>query len=379
MGITSYLELINGERIIVIKKNIRFIFFSDTHLGFDFPVRPRINRRRRGQDFFDNFQKVLDFARNARVDFVLHGGDFFFRSKVPAFIIDLAYTALLDFLESGIPFYVVPGNHERSRLPDSLIFSHPNLHVFNEPRTFELNLAAGKLSLTGFPFERNYIRNNFLSLLNQAGWHKTTPSAKLLCMHQLVEGAQVGPWNNTFHFGKDVIKKKDLPSNCAAILVGHIHRRQILKIFNESKDMIIPLIFSGSVERTSFNEKYEKKGFFEIELTEPSGHNWQVKYAKFIKLYARPMIDIQISDVKNIHRIKSYLQAQVKQLDKDAIVRLKFTNPMTTQVRTMLTADFYRNIFPPTMNFQSNTDIFTYKKEQRLQEEDQFEFCDDNY
>ena len=38
---------------------LEFLFFADTHLGFDLPARPRIERRRRGPDFFANFERAL--------------------------------------------------------------------------------------------------------------------------------------------------------------------------------------------------------------------------------------------------------------------------------------------------------------------------------
>ena len=34
---------------------IRILLIVDTHPGFDLPFRPRIKRRRRGPDFFANF------------------------------------------------------------------------------------------------------------------------------------------------------------------------------------------------------------------------------------------------------------------------------------------------------------------------------------
>ena len=32
------------------------ILLADTHLGFDYPIRPRSERRRRGEDFFNNLK-----------------------------------------------------------------------------------------------------------------------------------------------------------------------------------------------------------------------------------------------------------------------------------------------------------------------------------
>jgi len=38
---------------------IRVLLLADTHLGFDLPSRPRVDRRRRGPDFFANTRRAL--------------------------------------------------------------------------------------------------------------------------------------------------------------------------------------------------------------------------------------------------------------------------------------------------------------------------------
>ena len=63
---------------------IRIRLIADTHLGFDLSFRPRIQRRRRGPEFFANFERALGPALNRQVDAVVHGGDVLYRSKVPA-------------------------------------------------------------------------------------------------------------------------------------------------------------------------------------------------------------------------------------------------------------------------------------------------------
>ena len=40
---------------------IRILFLADTHLGYDLPFRPRIQRRRRGPEFFANFNDMGGF------------------------------------------------------------------------------------------------------------------------------------------------------------------------------------------------------------------------------------------------------------------------------------------------------------------------------
>ena len=51
---------------------IRILLIADTHLGFDLPFRPRIQRRRRGLEFFANFKRALRPALNDEVDAVVH-------------------------------------------------------------------------------------------------------------------------------------------------------------------------------------------------------------------------------------------------------------------------------------------------------------------
>ncbi len=74
---------------------LRFLFLSDTHLGFDDPLRPRSRNPHRGPDFFANYHRVLDIARSERTDAVIHGGDVFYRSRVPDSLVDRVMAPLV--------------------------------------------------------------------------------------------------------------------------------------------------------------------------------------------------------------------------------------------------------------------------------------------
>src|SRR5215207_1426319 len=95
---------------------IRILFLADSHLGFDLPVRPRVERPRRGYDFLANYAAALQPAFAGEVDIVVHGGDVFDRPRVPEALAYQAFQPLLRLAERGLPVFVVPGNHERSRL-----------------------------------------------------------------------------------------------------------------------------------------------------------------------------------------------------------------------------------------------------------------------
>jgi DNA repair exonuclease SbcCD nuclease subunit len=122
---------------------------------------------------------------------VIHGGDLYFRSKIPASLVEMAIAPLKRIAEKGIKVYLVPGNHERSRFPWHLWAKHPNIHIFDRPRTYLHFTESNSLALAGFPYCRN-IRDKFNDLLNLTCYNLVNADAKLLCIHQVVEGAQAG-------------------------------------------------------------------------------------------------------------------------------------------------------------------------------------------
>lgn len=336
---------------------VRIVFFADTHLGFDYPVKPRIERRRRGPDFFANFRQVLAYARDTRPDLVLHGGDLFFRARVPPVIVDMVYGDLFEFAGEGIPIIIVPGNHERSMLPVSLFLNHPNIFIFDQPRTFEFEFGGSRISLSGFPCKRNSVRNEFSGLLKATSWEGIVGAGKLLCLHQTVEGARVGPSGYTFRNGQDVIRLNELPQDAVAVLSGHIHRRQILGNPNHQGGNFPPVIYPGSTERTSFAERDEKKGFYEIELTSTNNDSWGIQRLDFIELPARPMEDLFIERTVSSEDLSDFILRRVGELDPDSIVRLRCDAELDPEVKSILTSRYLREILPETMNYQFSADF----------------------
>ena len=43
---------------------MRILLVADTHIGFDMPRKPKVERRRRGPDFLTNFRRALEPALN---------------------------------------------------------------------------------------------------------------------------------------------------------------------------------------------------------------------------------------------------------------------------------------------------------------------------
>lgn len=266
---------------------MRVLFLSDTHLGFDSPARPRVERRRRGGDFFRNYELALAPALRREVDVVLHGGDLLYRSRVPASLAERALAPLVRVAEAGVAVLLVPGNHERGRIPYPLLAWHPNLHVFDRPRTVSLEARGVRVAFVGFPYAKA-VRSRFRGLVAQAGRANGATEKRgradhaILCLHHSIEGATCGPGDFTFRAGDDVIRRADLPRGLTLVLSGHVHRHQVMRPGTQDGPTVV---YAGSIERTSFAEAPEAKGVVRVELDSAG-----VTKLEFSPLPTRPML-----------------------------------------------------------------------------------------
>jgi exonuclease SbcD len=328
----------------------RVLLVADTHLGFDLPFRPRIERRRRGHDFFANLKRALQPALNGEVDLVVHGGDLFYRSRVPAALVDMAMAPLVEVADMGTPVYVVPGNHERSSIPLHLWTAHPHLHIFDEPRTFLWSGPQGSVVLSGFPFARK-VRSRFSELVIQTGFEERPKVPRLLCMHQTVEGAQVGASNYTFRSGLDVVRGRDIPPGFSAVLCGHIHRAQVLSHDLRHRPLAAPVVYPGSVERTSFAERTEEKGYAILTIGLSGRNEGALLGVSFVPLPARPMVSLRFDPTNaDPEVLASQLASRLGELDPDSVVRVELQGPYSTEARQVPSTPYLRELAPPTMN-----------------------------
>ncbi len=292
---------------------MRVLFLSDTHLGLDLPARPRVVRRRRGDDFFRNYERALEPARRGEVDLVVHGGDLLYRSRVPAWLVEAVLAPLKDLACRGVPVLLVPGNHERGQLPCPLLALHDGLHVFDRPRTFVVEARHVRAAFTGFPYTPG-IRWRFKDVLRAAASEGQAADLRVLCMHQCVEGATCGPGNYTFRFAPDVIPVADLPRDLAVVLSGHIHRHQVLRAAGGPA-----VVYAGSIERTSFAEMPETKGYVIVELS-PAG----LDRLEFRPLPARPMVARTLAaGAASALEIRARVAAAIESTPPDAVVQLR--------------------------------------------------------
>ena len=336
--------------------SVRILFLADTHLGFDMPVRPRVERRRRGPDFFRNYERVLGMASVHRVDFVVHGGDLLFRRKVPAKLVQDAMAPLKRLADAGVPVYLVPGNHERSEIPYEMLAMHPHVHIFDRPRVFVAEVNGIHVALAGFPNCRDDVRTRFRSLVEETTVQTVEAEVRLLCVHQCFEGAVVGPSDYTFRYADDVVRMKDVPGDCAAVLSGHIHRHQVLTTDLQGNEGPAPVLYPGSIERTSFAEKDEPKGCLVLEVAPDERPGGVLRSWEFCRLPARPMLVCELHGGSDALSLDTAIRNAIASAPDDAILQLRIHGTLSDRDRAVLTAKNLRALAPATMNVELRLD-----------------------
>ncbi len=345
---------------------IKILFLADTHLGFDYTFKPRVKRRRRGVDFFRNFERALEPAYRGEVDLVCHGGDIFYRSKVPARLVDMAFEPLRKIAEKGVPVYIVPGNHERSMIPFRILAAHPHIFIFEKPMCYCVEIRGHRCVLAGFPFIRDGIRDKFKRILHKTGWRDMRAATYILCMHQSVDGCTMGPRNYTFRGGADVVNIHDIPPEFCCVLSGHMHRWQVLDRDLARIPCATPVLYPGSIERTSFAEKDEKKGYLILQINSYDEEMNQPFQWQFNELPVRPMVQLEYDATANgTMHFETWLRERMSRIPEDSVVKIRIRGEPSPAVLKMIRADTIRSRVPMTMNVSVTMPIELFRGQSR--------------
>jgi exonuclease SbcD len=324
---------------------LRALLFGDTHLGFDLPAHPRSERRRRGHDFQANFERVVAHALANRPGLVIHGGDVFDRPDPRDALVDDAFRPLFALAEAGIEVVVLAGNHERGTLPRPLFSAHPRIHVVDAPTCLRLTIDGLSVAVGAFPYVRK-VRDVFQAQVAATGLLTTPADVRILGVHHCVEGATVGSppgADFVFRHNDDVIQGAEIPSGIAALLSGHIHRHQVLTHDLRGRPLAAPMLYAGSVERTSFAEAAETKGFLELDFA-PGEHGGHLAAHRFVPLPTRPMVQAVL---KGAHP-RAEAAAVIAAAPPDAVVLVR----VPTHALSHFTAAWQEAAVPPTMGFE---------------------------
>ncbi len=297
---------------------MRFVHFADTHLGFSdlSKVEAATGVNRREQDFYDAWWRVIDAILAQRPDFVLHAGDLFQSARPNNRAIAVALEGLQKLSAAGIPIVVVAGNHSTPRVrATGSIFEAmsvlPNVHAayrgVYEKFTLRSRTGRDTCAVHCIPhcslseeLEKAYTA---LQLDSSARWNVLVTHGSWRAPGKI--DTRMGEFNEQFL--EDPEARLNVTFDYIAL--GHYHRH--LAINDHT-------FYSGSTERTSFNEAGYTSGYLVGDLREKS---WQ-----YHTIPARPMHRLRPIDCrgKSIEEIISEAQARSSDELAGALLTLEF-------------------------------------------------------
>ncbi len=140
------------------------------------------------------------------------------------------------------------------------------------------------------------------------------------------------------------MRARDIPSKLACVLSGHIHRAQALTTDLEGRGLAAPVLYPGSVERTSFAEKNERKGYLKVAIETASASREKLHGWRFHELPTRPMVVIEVDAQVTASGLEDWLRRRLAALHPDSVVSIRMEDP------ARLRATALRRLAPPTMN-----------------------------
>lgn len=305
-----------------IAQSFTFIHIADLHQGPDFsPQKWKKHILQRANDFLDNFLIVIERSLRKDIDFLIIAGDVFDRSKPNPLIRQIIIDNLIKVSKLK-PVLIIPGNHDKSRISQGLLFIHPNLHLYNKPTIDEIVLRDIKLRITAVPF----IRENKLESINkiiQQSFNKPQTDFNLLMLHELVESCKVGI--NNFEFTKNmknVVPIAMIDDKFDYVALGHVHKYQ--KINNANTQMY----YSGSIERTSVVEREEVKGFIIVKVILNKLNNVKEIVPTFQPLPVRKLLYYKFESINNfsLSQLRKKLNHVLISNDKQPLVIIRITH-----------------------------------------------------
>ena len=115
--------------------------------------------------------------------------------------------------------------------------------------------------------------------------------------------------------------------------------------------MAAPVLYPGSIERTSIAEADEEKGFLIVEV---AAHESDVRVDwRFRRLPARPLVrrDLHLAELAD-DRLESTIRSFVADAPADAVLTIRVVGAITELAARVLSATYLRAVAPASMNIE---------------------------
>jgi exonuclease SbcD len=342
---------------------VKLLHTADIHLGFKTHGRrdPDTGLNTRLLDVQESLDAVVEQALDADVDAFLFCGDAYHTADPTPTQQKIFVQCLRPLAEAGIPVVLIVGNHDHpvtfGRASSLDIFDHIAGEVYcyrkPAPNVQIIDTKSGPLQLIPLPWPirsqilakdeyralspdelRQFIEEHYVTyvqrrtneiLEGEAGVTADGTEQPLspevptvLAGHVAVQGATLAGSEHTttiaseptFTVGQLAVRPIDY------VALGHVHRPQ-----DRNEEAHPPVVYSGSIERVTFNEADESKGCRLVDI-DPSRD--PVTHTTFVETPARPFAAIQV-DARDAEEPTERILEAIEERDiTDAVVRVRY-------------------------------------------------------
>lgn len=278
---------------------MKILHTADWHIGqFKGPMVDGVNLR--SQDTVKCLEYMVEIAREERPDIVCISGDIFHQEQIGPvrysdeminatnIITSLAHFAKYVIVMRGTP------NHDgggQFRVLNRMLLNVKNVSVVTEPVVIKTPLT----DIACIPgFDKQEFRSKFPGLSaddENLAWTKyisdmvlalraECEKTPILMAHYTVPGCNMESGQTSFftNFEPVIPREALMAARYEAVLLGHIHRPQIIEGFYN-------VFYSGAINAMNFNDEGQDRGFWIHEFNEKGtlikGHRYTTPYRQF--------------------------------------------------------------------------------------------------
>ena len=295
---------------------IRFIHTADWHLGLTRNSLRNKNGIPLEYDWIKNSAvELVDYVRANGIELVLMCGDILHSSN-PSPTVENILAEILDKLsDSGAKVVYLLGNHEipgwgdhPARIYNTL--NVPNVIIADEIAVHKINLDGKIVQIATIP--NDSLRElSFDDALRKILDELAPDLPAILMSHIFIDGAKLSGSDisllpNESHISPIAINH--LPFQYVAL--GHIHRYQ--QILSEP-----PALYSGSLQRVTFAEESETKGFVDVKIISENA-NFKTRW-HFVPVHSVKFVTSEI-DIRGIEDAEEYVIGRISALPLDGVM-----------------------------------------------------------
>ncbi len=325
---------------------VKILHTADIHLGSNNYGRidPETGLNTRLLDFKRSFDFMVQRALDEDIDLFLFCGAAY-RTADPTPTQQRTFAECLrPIAAAGIPIVMVIGNHDhpvsfgKASALDIFRFIQGDVHVFRKPDLATIQTKSGPLQLLVLPWPirsmllsrdehrkkspaeiREFIERKYVEFIDVSVSELNPALPAVLAAHLTVHGAEMAGSERTSLIAHEPAFSVGQLARPALdyVALGHIHRFQDRHAGHHP-----PVVYSSSLERISFKEWDDRKGFVLINITKEDGK--KVTRYDYVDTPARRFVPIHVDARQAPEPTEAILQAiDAVEID-DAVVRVRY-------------------------------------------------------